>query len=159
MEHAPKTRFKYYKPAITASMAVVLLIVSIWAIVSRSASTQLPEAIELISSKMLLTRQKAIASQTQHRIQYDYLKSEFRIYREMSPGRYELDPPDNCYALPQGVTLSPPSRPVSGLIEIEPDGAIKDGESPVVLKLSDQNRRKKSVRITRAGMVQELPTW
>lgn len=117
------------------------------------------EATELICSKVLLTRQKAIAGKLRYRIQYDCARGQCRIYREEVPGRWALDTFDDRYEIPKGVSISPSSTPSSGFIEISADGEIENHGMPVVLRLTDRDGTQKSIRISPSGMAQELPAW
>jgi hypothetical protein len=121
-------------------------------------SKEIDEATKIVCGKILLTRQKAIASRTSYRIHYDYPTGQCVTYRELIPGRWiaELNEDER---IPQGVAISPSSTPPNGYIEITPDGAIDNHGVPLVIRLVDGEGTQKSIRISPAGMVQEIPTW
>jgi hypothetical protein len=125
----------------------------------RPRKQRLQSATEMISGKVLLTRQKAAASKSRYRIHYSYEKREFRVYKETTTGNWRLDPPDNRYELPDGVLFSTSSIPNDGLIIIDAEGTIENGGEPVWLRLADRDNTQRSIRINEAGMVQELPGW
>ena len=99
-----------------------------------------------------------MASESNYRISYDYQAQHFRIYREEQPGRWVLDPPENFFMLPQGVTLSQQSAPANGAITINTAGEVSAIED-VLLKLTDDNDNRLSIRVTKAGNIQEFPDW
>jgi hypothetical protein len=117
------------------------------------------EATELICSKVLLTRQKAVAGKTYYRIRYDYVHGKCHVYCEETPGRWVLDSTDDRCEIPVGVSISPSSTPSNGFIEISPEGDVDNHGVPVILRLTDRDGTLKSIRISPSGMVQELPTW
>ncbi|UCH84559.1 MAG: hypothetical protein JSW50_02365 [Candidatus Latescibacterota bacterium] len=117
------------------------------------------KAAELVSSQILLTRQKAMASNTRYRIHCDYHEGVCRIYRRSAKGQWVLDSPDSECDFPRGVSISPDSRPADGFIEIDETGAIVSHDVPVVLKLTDKDGTLKSIRISSSGMVQECSSW
>jgi len=139
---------------------VVLASTEFWPSLFEGSKKQgIDEATELICSKVLLTRQKAVAGKTSYRIQYDYARGECRIFHEETPGRWVLDTTDDRYEIPAGVSISPSSTPSNGFIEISPEGDIENHGVPVILRLTDRDGTLKSIRISPSGMVQELPTW
>jgi len=126
-------------------------------IASRPREAGLEQATEMISSCVLLNRQKAIAGDTQYGIKYE--ERAFRVYREDPKGTWTLDPPDNCFALPEGVQISSASTPEDGWVVIDDGGEIDVGDLPVVLKLRDQEGHRTSMRIMESGHVQESSGW
>jgi len=116
-------------------------------------------AAALVSSKILLTRQKAIAGNTRYRIHCDYQAGVCRVYREDTDGSWVPDAPDDSCSFPKGVSVSPDSQPADGFIEIDEAGAIANHIGPVVLKLTDREGTLKSIRISSSGMVQECANW
>ncbi len=139
--------------------ALLVIITEVFPLAFRSSkSKEIDEATKLVCGKILLTRQKAIASRTSYRIHYDYPTGQCVTYRELIPGRWiaELDEDES---IPEGVAISPTSTPPNGYIEITPDGAIDNHGVPLVIRLEDGKGTQKSIRISPAGMVQEIPTW
>lgn len=140
--------------SVAATIAVIATVLA-----DKPDKNRLEAAADLISGKMLLTRQKAMASNSRYRMTYDFDSRSFHIYREVAQGRWELDPAENRFMLPRGVSLSKTSIPESASISINPDGTIDASENMVWLRLSDGKSTQRSVRITQAGVVQELATW
>jgi hypothetical protein len=139
--------------------ALLVVVTEVCPLAFRPSKTRgIDEATNLVCGKILLTRQKAIASRTSYRIHYDYPTGQCVTYRELIPGRWiaELNEDER---IPQGVAISPTSTPSNGYIEIRPDGAIDNHGVPVILRLVDGEGTQKSIRISPAGMVQEIPTW
>ncbi len=141
------------------SIMGILMAISIPAFVKRNNTQQLQVATNLISNKLLLARQKAIASKKRYRLEYSASTNAFRILRQEAPGTWILDPPNNEYDFPPGVFLSSTSTPSDGSIEIEPRGTILLEDLPVAIKLQDRNNVLKSIRVSRSGMVQEFSHW
>jgi hypothetical protein len=126
---------------------------------NRSEKTrQIDEATEFLCSHILLTRQKAAASGMRYRIHYDYATGACTTMREVAPGAWV---PDNGKEekIPGRVIMSPTSTPANGHIQIGTNGAIESGGAAVVIRLSDDEGGQRSIRISPAGMVQEIPTW
>lgn len=144
---------------VAISILGILLLVSIPVFVKRNQAQQLQVATNLISNKLLLARQKAIASKKRYKIEYNYSTNQFRILRQEALGVWVPDPPENLYTLPAGVIISTSSSPVDGTIEIEPRGTIVLDDLPVVIKLRDKNNVLKSIKVSRSGMVQEFSHW
>ncbi len=124
---------------------------------SQPGETGLEQATAMISSCVLLNRQKAVASDTQYGIKYE--EAAFRVYREEPRGTWMLDPPDNCFALPKDVQICSSSTPEDGWVVIDGTGEIDAGDLPVLLKLRDQEGRRASIRIMESGRVQESSSW
>jgi hypothetical protein len=119
--------------------------------------TGLKRATEMISSSVLLIRQKAVAGDTRYGIKYE--ETAFRVYREEPKGTWMLDPPDNRFALPENVQISSSSTPEDGWVLIDGTGEINAGDSPVLLKLRDGEGQRASIRIMESGRVQESSAW
>jgi hypothetical protein len=124
----------------------------------RGTKSSLQRAVKMISSNVHLARQKAMAAETNYRISYDYQAQHFRVYREERPGQWVLDPPENFFLLPQGVHVSRESTPANGAILISASGEVTAGDE-VLLKLSDDNENRLSIRVSKAGNIQEFPAW
>jgi hypothetical protein len=154
-----KSKDAYIKTFVFLSVLAVLL-VEFSATEHRVPDRQgIDEAVALLSSKILLTRQKARASNTRYRIHCDYRESVCRVYRQDGRGRWIPDAPDDIWTFPKDVSVSPSSKPANGFIEIDETGAIINGDGPVSLKLTDQNGTLKSIRISSSGIVQECSNW
>jgi len=141
--------------------AFVLLVVVadvLPSLVRESRKKDIDEATEVVCGKILLTRQKALAGRTRYRIHYDYETGACATYRETSPGRWRAEIAD-AVLMPQGVVISPTSTPSDGYIEIDADGKIENHGVPVVIRITDGEGAQKSIRVSPAGMVQEIPTW
>jgi Tfp pilus assembly protein FimT len=123
-----------------------------------SRTKRIDEATDILCGQILLTRQKAIASGTRYRIQYDFVTGTCTTYREASSGLWL---PEDGYEerVPRRVVISPTSTPINGHIEIGTDGTIENYGLPVVIRLTDDEGTQKSIRISPAGMAQEIPTW
>jgi hypothetical protein len=117
----------------------------------------LARAAEMISSSVLLSRQKAVAGETKYRIDYD--DKAFRVYREQGSGQWLLDPPKNRFELPRNVEIASSSTAADGGIVIDATGGIDGAGSPVWLRLMDREGNRASIRIFKSGHVQELPDW
>lgn len=143
---------------IVLSLTVAVLLVAAPFLAERSTKSSLQRATMMISSNVHLTRQKALAGESNYRISYDYREQAFRIYREDMPGHWVLDPPENQFLLPQGVILSPTSRPSDGAVSISAAGDVTGGQE-VLLNLRDDNDNKVTIRVSRAGHIQEFPSW
>lgn len=141
------------------SIIGVLMVVSVPAFVKRNQAQKLQVAVNMISSKVLVTREKAVATKRRYRLELNYSTRQFRVLREESPGTWVLDPPNNLFELPPGIIISPTSTPADGVFEIEPRGTVSLADLPVVIRLKDRNNVLKSVRVSRAGMVTEASTW
>jgi hypothetical protein len=124
----------------------------------RRTKSGLSRAVQMISSTVHLTRQKAMAGETSYRIAYDSGDQLFRIYRQ-EESRWVLDSPKDHFLLPQGVVLSATSRPAGGAITIDKNGDVTSGQAEVLLKLSDSNDNRLSIRISRAGQLREFASW
>lgn len=140
------------------SLTAAVLLVAVPFLAERSTRSSLQRATEIISSNIHLTRQKAMAGESNYRISYDYREQVFRIYREHTPGGWALDPPNNRFLLPQGVTISPTSKPVDGTLSISSSGDVTGGDE-VLLNLRDDNDNKVAIRVSKAGHIQEFPSW
>lgn len=116
--------------------------------------SSLERATDMISSCVLLSRQKAVAGETKYRIEYGL--RAFRIYREEAGGRWLLDTPKNRFQLPKDVEITPSSTPLGGIV-IDSAGDIDGAGSPIWLQLQDGRGNRSSIRISKAGHVQELP--
>ena len=123
-----------------------------------SGKRHIDEATEVVCGKILLTRQKALAGHTRYRIRYDYETGACVTYRETSPDRWIAEIPD-AGRMPEGVAMSPTSTPPDGYIEIGSDGTIENHGVPVVIRFFDGEGTQKSIRVSPAGMVQEIPAW
>ena len=123
-----------------------------------SGKERIDEATEVVCGKILLTRQKALASHARYRIRYDYSTGACATYRETRPGRWVAETPDAA-RMPEGVAMSPTSTPSDGYIEIGSDGSIENHGVPVVIRFFDGEGTQRSIRVSPAGMVQEIPAW
>lgn len=123
-----------------------------------SKRKRIDQATELVCSQILLTRQKAVASGTRYRIHYDYATGMCTTLREVSPGQW-LPECGNEGRIPRRVVISPTSTPPNGHIEIAANGEIETRGAALVIRLADDQGAQKSIRISAAGMVQEIPTW
>ena len=144
---------------IAVSIIGLLMVTTIPAFVKRNERQKLDVAADMISNKLLIARQKAVASKKRYRMEYNYGTRAFRILRQESPGTWVSDPPNNLYELPKGIIMSVTSTPADGTVEINPRGTIRDADLPVVLKIKDHNNHLKSIRVSKSGMVQEASTW
>jgi hypothetical protein len=124
---------------------------------SGTRQSGLERAAEMISSSVLLSRQKAVAGDTKYRIEYDH--KTFRVYREESAGKWLLDPPANRFQLPRNVQIASTSTQAPGGIVIDAAGGIDGAGSPVWLRLQDGTGKRASIRISKSGRVQELTDW
>jgi hypothetical protein len=61
--------------------------------------------------------------------------------------------------MPRGVSIGLVSGPSNGYIEINANGAIENRGAPIVIRLVDGDGAQKNIRISPAGLVQELPSW
>lgn len=127
-------------------------------LVRLSGKRRIDAATEVVCGKILLTRQKAIAGHTRYRIHYDYETGASATYRETSPGRWTAEAPD-AGRMPEGIAMSPTSTPTDGYIEIGADGTISNHGVPVVIRFTDGEGTQRSIRVSPAGMVQEIPAW
>ena len=125
----------------------------------RQDKPALDTAASMISNKLLMARQKALASKKRYRIEYNYRERSFRVLRQDSPNSWTLDPPDNRYKLPSDVMISVTSTPADGIIEIEPNGKIDPNDLPILIKLKNKENTQKSIRVSESGVVQEASTW
>lgn len=123
-----------------------------------SKRKQIDEAAQFVCSQILLTRQKAVASGTRYRIQYDYATGACTTLREVAPGEWLPEGGDEG-RMPRRVVMSPTSTPPNGHIDIGANGAIENHGVPVVIRLADDKGVQRSIRISPAGMVQEIPAW
>jgi len=141
---------------------VVLLIVTVVGVSTHIASrkrrsSSLEQATAMISSSVLLSRQKAIAADVTFGIKYD--DEAFRVYRKESGGRWMLDPPDNHFLLPRGVQIVTSGKPTDGWIVIDHAGEVAAGRESALLRLHDREGNRVSVRILRSGQIQEAIGW
>jgi hypothetical protein len=127
-------------------------------LVRLSGKRHLDKATEVVCGTILLTRQKAIAGRTRYRIHYDYETGASSTYRETISGRWVAEDPGSG-SLPEGVAMSPTSTPTDGYIEIGADGTISNHGVPVVIRFVDGDGAQRSIRVSPAGMVQEIPAW
>ena len=123
-----------------------------------SRTKRIDEATDILCGQILLTRQKAIASGTRYRIQYDFVTGTCTTYREESPGRW-LAEAGREERVRRPVVISPTSTPTNGHIDIGANGTIENHGVPVVIRLADDEGTQRSLRISPAGMAQEIPTW
>jgi hypothetical protein len=123
-----------------------------------SRTKRIDEAMNILCSQILLTRQKAMAGGVRYRIRYDYVTGTCTTYREESPGSW-LPEEGNKERVPSRVVISPTSTPPDGYIEVGANGTIENHGVPLVIRLSDDEGTQKSIRISSAGMAQEIPTW
>lgn len=138
---------------------VLVIVVEIPPLGTRTEKArQIDEATGLLCRHILLTRQKAVASGMRYRIHYDYATGACTTMREVAPGAWvtETETPGT---IPGRVIMSPTSTPADGRIRINPNGTIENDGVPVVIRLADNEGGQKSIRISPAGMVQEIPTW
>jgi hypothetical protein len=120
-----------------------------------TSKTSLQQATKMISSSIVLSRQKALAGDTKYRIRYE--EQAFEIFREEEEGTWEFDQPANRFELPDDVLISSSGMPAA--IVIDSAGEISAGPSPLLLRLQDQQGNRLSIRISRAGHIQEFPDW
>ena len=139
-------------------LLTAVIVVATPFLAERGTKSSLQRAVKMISSNVHLARQKAMAAGTNYRISYDYQAQHFRVYREEQPGQWALDPPENFFLLPQGVQVSRESTPANGAILISASGEVTAGDD-VLLKLSDDNDNRLSIRVSKAGNIQEFPAW
>ena len=146
-----------------ASIAGALVVVALSAIVVFLLVTNprvvgsVDKASEMISSTILLSRQKAVAGNTRYGIKYD--DNVFRVYRNDAEGQWVLDPPDNEFTLPQHVSISSGGKPDGGWIVIDSSGAIEAKQLPVILNLQDDDGHRLSIKIQKSGNVQQSSGW
>jgi hypothetical protein len=159
MKHIIKSKNVYLKTLVFLSVLVILFVEYSSTGNGPPNSQGIDEAAALVSSKILLTRQKAIAGNTRYRIHCDYGEGICKTYRMDSAGHWVLDTPDGNCRFPRDVTISPDSNPADGFIEIDETGAIANHVGPVVLKLTDRDGTLKSIRISSSGMVQACSYW
>jgi hypothetical protein len=159
MSHVLKPNRLFLKLLVFVSVLVVLIAEIKTTSDQRTKKQSIDEAAALVSSKILLTRQKALAGNTRYRIHYDYRHGECRIFREDARGRWVPDAPNDRWVFPSGVSISPTSNPSDGFIDINEDGQIVSGDGTVLLRLSDSDSTLKSIRISPSGMVREFPNW
>jgi hypothetical protein len=143
---------------IVLALTAAILLIAVPFLAEKRTKSSLQRAASMISNQVQLTRQKAMASESDYRISYDYKAQVFRVYRHDPPGRWTLDPPENYFLLPQGVILSPASKPEDGAISITASGDVIAVDE-VLLRLSDDYDNKLSIRVSKAGHIQELSTW
>ncbi|MFQ5512007.1 MAG: Tfp pilus assembly protein FimT/FimU [Candidatus Krumholzibacteriia bacterium] len=144
---------------VTISIIGIMAVVSVPAFVKRNEAQKLQVAANLVSTKVMMARQNAVAKKARYRIEFNYTTRKFRMLREATPGVWELDPPNNMYEIPAGIIISSTSTPADGTIEIEPRGTVNQTDLPVVIRLKDNNNVLKSIRVSRAGMVKESNLW
>lgn len=149
---------RFLKVLVFATVAVVIVLEAPLPSIRPWKRRQIDEATEFVCSQILLTRQKAIASGTRYRIRYDYATGTCTTLREVSPGVWRPENGDQG-RIPPRVVISPTSTPPKGHIDIAPNGAIENHGVPVVIRLTDDEGGQKSIRISPAGMVQEIPAW
>jgi hypothetical protein len=147
----------YLNVILAVALTAAAIGVSTRFIPSHDGGTSLERAGQMISSCVLLNRQKAIAGDARYGISYE--QTAFRVYREEPKGTWMLDPPDNRFALPEDVHISPSSTPRDGWLVIGGNGQIESGDLPVVLKLRDRDGHRSSIRIMESGHVQESSGW
>ncbi|UCG50480.1 MAG: hypothetical protein JSW58_09705 [Candidatus Latescibacterota bacterium] len=159
MSLTAKPNIRFLKLLAFLSIAVLVIVELTFTSVGPPKKQSIDEAAELVSSKILLTRQKALASNTRYRLHYDYRRGECRVFREDSRGRWVPDTPNDRCVFPSEVSISSTSSPPDGYIEINEDGRIVSRDGVVLLRLSDSDSTLKSIRISPSGMVQEFPNW
>jgi hypothetical protein len=147
----------YLNVALAVALTAVAIGLSIRFVPSQNQGTSLERASEMISSCVLLNRQKAIAGDTKYGIRYE--DKAFRVYREEARGTWRLDPPNNRFVLPDEVQISAGSTPEDGWVVISGNGQIESGGLPVVLKLRDRDGHRSRIRIMGSGHVQESSGW
>lgn len=159
MESTVELKSVYIKSLIFVFVLAVLFAEYNSTGIGPASSRGVDEAVDLLSSQILLTRQKAVAGNTRYRIHCDYRAGTSKIYRADPNGRWVLDDPGDDCRFPVDVTVSPDSQPANGYIEIDETGTIVNHTGPVVLKLTDKDGTLKSIRISSSGMVQECSYW
>ena len=123
-----------------------------------SKKRDIDEATQVVCGRILLARQKAIAGRTRYRLHYDDTTGRWMTYCEVSSGQWLTE---DTYegAMPRGIAVGLVSAPSNGYIEIDATGAIENHGAPIVIRLFDDNGAQKNIRISPAGLVQELPSW
>ena len=143
--------------ALVVLLIVTALGVSTHIIAKQRRGSSLEQATEMISSSVLLSRQKAIAADVTFGIKYD--DEAFRVYRKESGGRWMLDPPNNHFLLPKGVQIVTSGKPADDWIVIDHMGEVDAGQESALLRLRDREGNRVSVRILRSGQIQEAIGW
>jgi len=146
------------KISVFVFVLLVVVVDVLPSLVRLSGKRRIDEATQVVCGRILLTRQKAIAGHTRYRIHYDYETGASATYRERSPGRWIAEIPD-ARGMPEGVAMSPTSTPADGYIEIGADGTISNHGVPVVIRFVDGDGTQRSIRVSPAGMIQEIPAW
>jgi len=123
-----------------------------------SNKKEIDQATEIVCGRILLARQKAIAARTRYRLHYDDKTGGWTTYREVSSGLWLAEDP-NDGAMPRGVSVGLVSGPSNGYIEIDAKGAIENRGAPIVIRFIDGDGAQKNIRLSPAGLVQELPSW
>jgi Tfp pilus assembly protein FimT len=139
-------------------VVLVVVVDALPSLVRLTGRRRIDEATQVVCGRILLTRQKAIAGRTCYRIHYDYETGASATYRETSPGRWIAEISD-AGGMPEGVAMSPTSTPTDGYIEIGADGTISNHGVPVVIRFVDGDGTQRSIRVSPAGMIQEVPAW
>ncbi|MDH3216076.1 MAG: hypothetical protein OEN01_07265 [Candidatus Krumholzibacteria bacterium] len=159
MKRISNSGINYLDIMLVISFLGAVIGVSLPLISDKGGGKGLERATEMISSSVLLTRQKALAGNTNYRIRYTYDEHSYQIYREEHPGSWKLDPPENRSLLPKDVMVSSSSTPANGILTIGTSGRIDAGHSRVLLRLSDREGNRLTIRISQDGRVQEVPNW
>jgi hypothetical protein len=123
-----------------------------------SNKKDIDEAMQLVCGQILLARQKAIAGGTRYRLHYDDQTGKWTTYREVSQGRWMAEGPDGS-EMPRGIDVGLVGGSSDGYIEIDAKGGIENHGAPIVIRLADGSGVAKNIRISPAGLVQELPSW
>lgn len=158
MNRTPFTTSRVLKVLVFALVTFVIVSEAPFPSLRVSKRQKIDEAAEFVCSQILLTRQKAVASGVRYRIHYDYATGACTTLREVSPGEW-LPEGGDASGIPARVVISPTSTAPGGHIDIDESGAIENHGVPVVIRLADDKGVCKSIRISPAGMVQEIPTW
>ena len=123
-----------------------------------SNEKDIDEATHAVCGQILLVRQKAIAGHSRYRLHYDHQTGKWTTYREVSPGQWLAEGPAEG-EMPGGIDVGLVSGPSDGCIEIDSNGAVASRGAPIVIRLADSDGAVKNIRISPAGLVQELPSW
>lgn len=158
MNRSPFSTERFLKTLVFICVALAILSEAPLPSLRMSNRKKIDEAAEFVCSQILLTRQKAVASGVRYRIHYDYATGVCTTLREVSPGEWLPEGSDEGH-IPPRVVISPTSTAPGGYIDIDANGAIENHGVPVVIRLADDKGVCRSIRISPAGMVQEIPTW
>ena len=153
-----RSRSRFSLREVTLGMSLLGVFLAMVSIRS-TGGEKIDVAADLISQKIMIARQKAIAAKTRYRVQISYSDRRLQVQREVSPGVWKSDPPNVYYDLPRGIHISSTSTPIDGTIDIRPSGTIEHNDLPVIIKLKDKSNTLRSVQVTRAGFVSESSLW